>query len=232
MPSWFSVLVPVTLSFVAPPEVPLDVEIDALRGVDATERGAPALAAFTEVLSETARFAAEGDAPVTVTLVAVTTEVRRSGTEVVGTFRTTDAAGAVLDEVTLTEPDLVALGRRYGQRIAPHATTAERWLYPTGSPGLREAMGQVAADDWDAASATWREVVLSGSPRDVARARHNLAVSAERANRLDRALQLSRNAAPELGATNDRYVLALEQRWRDAKLLQQQLSGNDATAER
>ena len=227
MPSWFVGTLTTTVPFVVPAEVTLDEEVDALRIVDATGAAPDAVEGLAGVLGETERFTVTDDAPVAVTLVAVQGELA----EVVGTFRVTRGE-EILDEATLRAADPRALGVAAGQRIAPHRAEAERTLYTTGSPALKAAAAQVAAGDWAGAVATWRQVVTEGSRKDVARARHDLAVAAERAGRLDWALQLVRNAEPDLGPTTHVYVASLEQRWVDAKALKQQLPETDGMAER
>jgi hypothetical protein len=174
------------------------------------------------------------------------------------TFRVYDADGLVLDEAVLSvgadavvesdrpsEALAVAavtgdlrgdlaheVGASYGRRIAPHEELSVRTLYRTGSPELKAAVAEVRSGDWDAASAIWRELIQSSDDTKlVAKARHNLAVSAELEGRLDRALQLARNAADVLDrGRTERYALALEQRWVDQKRLDKQMP--DALAAR
>ena len=181
----------------------------------------------------------------------------RSATDLTATFTTYDADGNVLDTAQLAADDAaVSVGERrvdaaaaatagpelqtavagevgtaYGERIAPHRVRAERTLYRTGSPELRRAADLADAGKWDKAEDVWREVVQSGTDRERAKARHDLAIAAERDGRLDRALQLARNAddALESGRTG-RYVDALEQRWVDAQRLKRQMPDGVADA--
>lgn len=166
-------------------------------------------------------------------------------------FRVTSDKGKPLDEATLSlTPDALpprstdaidnglldalakTVGASYGQRIAPHEEVGVRTLYQTGSPGLRAGFVQAQAGQWSAAAESWREVAKS-SPHanDVAKARHNLAVAAEREGRLDRALQLARNADDVLARQRtSEYVLVLEQRWVDNKRMSRRAPGSIACA--
>lgn len=157
-------------------------------------------------------------------------------------FRTVSETGKVLDRAELsvspdalpgprgqtTDGELLSVlatevGEAYAVRIAPHPEIGVRTLYASGAPELRLGVEQAESGQWKVAESTWREFVRAhanspGRARDVAKARHNLAIAAERAGRLDRALQLARNADDVLNrARTSEYVLTLEQRWVDQR---------------
>lgn len=231
----------VALSYTAPGDVELGKRVADILILDQSDSVAPharteALESLRDALQQSSRFDTVrlGDGTASKrdlkhlcetfdcdAVVALSTLTSDDET-LVATFRVVSDSGKTLDEATLEIPAREPLadaarelGLSYAARIAPHEATAIRTLYTQGDPALVRGADQVQAGHWRAAEETWRSLVQSSkSPHDIAKARHNLAVAAERAGRLDRALQLARNADDTLDQkrTTD-YVLALEQRW-------------------
>lgn len=174
-----------------------------------------------------------------------------STTQLTATFRTYDAEGMLLDSHYVrsavedsseddTPRDAVAglgdpiqaqrdlaweAGWMYGQRIAPHEVLAERPLYATGSPELKEASRRVKDGDWAGAVEIWKSIRAQGSPKEAGKARYNLAVSREVHGDLEKALQFATKAATELdnGRTR-RYVAELTARKADLERLGEQMA--------
>ncbi|MCB9685643.1 MAG: hypothetical protein H6738_10815 [Alphaproteobacteria bacterium] len=178
-----------------------------------------------------------------------------STTQLTATFRSYDADGSMLDshyvrsavedssEDDTTQGALSGLadpiqiqrdlaweaGVMYGQRIAPHEVLAERRLYATGSPELKEASKHVKAGDWAGAVAIWKQVRAQGSAKDAAKARYNLAIGKELHGDLDGAIKLATRAAVALDSGRSRgYVADLTARQADLERLAQQMSAADA----
>lgn len=179
-----------------------------------------------------------------------------ASTDLVATFRTYDADGDIVDEarmrldggasasgeelealaaVTAAAPGVqlslaAEAGAAYGRRIAPHDTEADRKLYRTGDERLRDAIDHVKANDWAGAAELWQDVVRRGSDKDEAKARHNLAVYAEVTGDLARAVSLARKADVELDRSRTHgYLVELEARRAEARVLREQLPGVDPT---
>lgn len=214
--AWFagSVGAPVSVGYVAPASAPLDRSIASV----ALAPGAPP--ALGEALAASGRFTVVDDPADADAIVAWGPD----GGRVVA------ADGQVVDEAPLADVPTVDA---YAARIAPHPVRADRFLYRKGGDGIVDGCARADAGDWDGAVAAWLDVVRTGSERQVAFARHDLAVAAERAGRLDRALQLSRNAADAIRRDlTDDYVAALEARWVDARALASQLRDGEVASRR
>ncbi|MCA9488309.1 MAG: hypothetical protein KC621_00240 [Myxococcales bacterium] len=178
-----------------------------------------------------------------------------STTQLTATFRSYDADGSLLDshyvrsavedssEDDTTRGALSGLadpiqiqrdlaweaGLMYGQRIAPHEVLAQRRLYATGSPELKEASKRVEAGDWAGAVAIWKQIRAEGSPKDAAKARYNLAIDKEIRGDLDSAIKFATKAAVQLDSGRSRgYVADLTARQADLERLAQQMSTADA----
>jgi hypothetical protein len=124
-------------------------------------------------------------------------------------------------------------GLEYGRRIAPHQVVALRPYYTTGDPKLREARRAVQAGRWDRARSLWRELADGDDPKLAAKATYNLALSAEVAGNLDRALRLARKAHGMWGnGRTSRYAVALSGRVAQQERLDTQLAGVRTTPER
>jgi hypothetical protein len=117
-------------------------------------------------------------------------------------------------------------GAGYAARIAPVYVWVVRRLYKGGDPELKDAAMLTRSDQWDKATAKWRELAKSGSSTKIkARALHNLAIYLERAGDLEGAVEKAQAAVNAGGKKRSvRYVGTLRSRQADAARLQEQLA--------
>ncbi|GEM_PF-2792629 len=100
--------------------------------------------------------------------------------------------------------------------------------YAKGHPVLKETKALVESGRWKKATKAWRSLLGDPDPKVRGRARFNLALANERAGNLDKALNLARKAAADLGNGKSRaYVAELEDRVADSERLEQQMGGSD-----
>jgi len=121
-----------------------------------------------------------------------------------------------------------SVGNDYGERIAPHHVSVQRGLYAVGSPELREAAVHAQANKWERAARMWTQILESGDAKDVAKARHNLAVYNEVQGNLKKARNLATRAARTLSRPKTQgYVYELSERIGEAEELERQMAGSN-----
>lgn len=117
------------------------------------------------------------------------------------------------------------LGSQYGARISPTWITLQRQYFASGA--LKMGKRYVLASDWDGAVEFWRTVVddETQSAKVRGKARHNLAVAAERKGQLKKALKLAQKAAVETNSgVSQAYARALVRRIEEQERIAQQLA--------
>ncbi len=123
-------------------------------------------------------------------------------------------------------------GIDYAMRIAPVWITVVRDFYKKGKGHTKKQMKRAAKyaenGNWDAASELWEEM-LEDYPdsKTAGRIAYNLAVAAERLDRLDLALDWADMAYMQFGNKKaKRYVQVLNYRVNDSRLVDYQLAGD------
>jgi hypothetical protein len=120
-------------------------------------------------------------------------------------------------------------GMDYAMRIAPTWVTEMRDFYRKGKGDTKKQMKRAAryaeGGNWDKASKMWEEI-LEGEPdkKTAGRIAYNLAVAAERLDRLDLALSWAEKANFEFNNKKARhYVDILNRRMNDVRLVDYQM---------
>ncbi|MCO4744062.1 MAG: hypothetical protein KC912_04690 [Proteobacteria bacterium] len=116
-------------------------------------------------------------------------------------------------------------GSAYGNRISPSWRWESRSWFSKGSPDLKQAKRYVRAGDWEGAAGIWRRMLESDNPKEIGKAKFNLALYNERKGNLRKALKLARAAAVAVPKSRTRsYIYVLERRVRDQERLEQQMA--------
>jgi hypothetical protein len=117
-----------------------------------------------------------------------------------------------------------ATGATYGQRLRPFNNQLQRDYYVRGSDNLERAGHLAENGTWDQAAELWRLELESPNEKVRSKSCHNLAVTCERNDDLEGALNWASKAL-ELDAnkTGTSYLESLKKRIEQKKVLQQQI---------
>ncbi|MCJ7465440.1 MAG: tetratricopeptide repeat protein [Maribacter sp.] len=120
-----------------------------------------------------------------------------------------------------------ATGVTYGQRLLPFNNQLLRDYYVRGSQNLERAGDLAENGAWDQAAELWRSELESPNEKVRSKSCHNLAVSFERIDDLDGALEWASKAL-ELDASKSglAYVESLRKRIEQKMVVQQQIDGS------
>jgi hypothetical protein len=123
-------------------------------------------------------------------------------------------------------------GSDYARRIAPTPMWVSRAYYGGGSPDLKAAKNWVKATDWVKAAQIWERLSADDPGKVGAKATFNMALYREVEGDLDGAVDWAKQAAGRLGnGKARRYVRTLQQRRRDAAVLDEQLAAPEPPVE-
>jgi hypothetical protein len=140
----------------------------------------------------------------------------------------TSAAEALANLTTasaMISADGRKLGNEYATRISPTWINLSRPYFASGP--LKMGKRYVLAGDWEGAVAFWRTVIddPDSSPKVRGKARHNLAVAAERQGRLKMAVKLAQKAAVESNSrVSQFYAQSLLRRVEEQRRVAEQLA--------
>lgn len=115
-------------------------------------------------------------------------------------------------------------GASYARRIAPYQVEADRLYYKGGSKEIKAGRKAVEVNDWTQAQTQWETASSSSKDKVKGKAFYNLAVAAEQAGQIKKAIELAEKADNLLSNKKTAaYVAVLKQRQKDKARLKDQM---------
>lgn len=135
----------------------------------------------------------------------------------------TDAMAGLIAHDRATKAISYQAGDNFGKMIVPLFFWENRTYFKGKSPLMQKAGRLAQVKDWDKATDTWKEVILSEWETEKGEAAYNLALACEVQGELGEAKYWVRKAYADYGIKKARaYAEIIEQRIRNEELLKQQ----------